>query len=425
MQDSVQENRFHHHPLITGVIITIVVIVIAICLIEFVLGKSRPPDRPLLDKVAPQRHVQLREYSPNTRHYFEAMAVRKNAPVAPNPTYLVVTDSDGCIRPSNLHDEPDVSIVFLGGSTTEGVLIEAGKRWPERTVALIEEDVGININGCNAGRSGANVMHSTIKLLTAFMPQSIDIAVLMHGINDMGLLTRLKTYWPSDDWHFGQVRTEEFSIDRGIKILRNTLVPNIYEAIREPGGSADVAIGNLKLSFPLREVHALPLQMPLPEIPSVRGGGASARLEAFGRAVIAFVRMAKAWGIEPVLVTQYLEAQPSSKSLGGFLDPQQLGRLGLNAQSVGREHDLFNATLRSVARSEGALVVDIASIFADTKKRKRLEDHSFTYDSMHYHERGAAEAAKHMAASLRQPVLQIVAERILTEGMDDTQETFR
>ena len=238
------------------------------------------------------------------------------------------------------------------------------------------------------------------------------IAVLKHGINDMGLLTRRGTYWPLDEWHFSQVRTQEHSVEQGIRVLRNTLIPNLYEAIREPRGDAGTAMGELGLPLGLREAQAAPRELPLPHA-SHDPLAVAARLEAFERAVVTFVRTAKAWGIEPVLVTQYLEEKPSSTALGGFLDPQRLARLGLDTEAVGREHDLFNATLRAVARIEGVELIDLAAELERLKGSDPSQDNAITYDSMHYHESGAEHAVKLTAEALTLIVERIVRTRSL------------
>jgi len=77
-----------------------------------------------------QRAIRLPLFPPHTqyvsrppREYLEARTEGLEA-----RDYVVETDADGFIKPGRIHKNPDLTIAFLGGSTTENFLVPAEAR---------------------------------------------------------------------------------------------------------------------------------------------------------------------------------------------------------------------------------------------------------------------------------------------------------
>lgn len=85
-----------------------------------------------------RRYILLREHEP-----------LKNVIVEPNDSYMKISDSlvqkkyrlrvdeNGFIMPSKIYDQPDMSIVFLGGSTTECLYMDEENRFPYLTGRIL------------------------------------------------------------------------------------------------------------------------------------------------------------------------------------------------------------------------------------------------------------------------------------------------
>lgn len=100
------------------------------------------------------------------------------------------TDANGFIQPSLLHDKPDWTVAFVGGSTTAMNWVLEEKRFPHLAGQVLERRLGKKINTVNAARSGNNTLHSIFIVLAKLYPLKPDFIVMMHAINDLSLLLR-------------------------------------------------------------------------------------------------------------------------------------------------------------------------------------------------------------------------------------------
>ena len=142
----------------------------------------------------------------------------------------MATDSEGFIEPARRHKQPDLNIVFLGGSTTECMYVAPDNRFPHLTAVKLEQALGLKINGINAGFSGNNSMHSLLLLLGKVVPLRPDYVVLMHGVDDIGALSSNGTYWIKS----GSLRLfeeERLSVEDAGKVLVKTLIPYSSEQL--------------------------------------------------------------------------------------------------------------------------------------------------------------------------------------------------
>lgn len=144
------------------------------------------------------RFIKLREYLPNTE-IFARPSRDYMTHVAPNTIerkyYRLAIDSNGFIGPSEIHASPDHKIVFLGGSTTECLYVDEDKRFPYVVGRQLESTAQLKINTYNGGVSANESMHSLNALINKVLPMKPSIVVVMHNVNDLGVLRAHGSYW--------------------------------------------------------------------------------------------------------------------------------------------------------------------------------------------------------------------------------------
>ncbi|MCS5710790.1 GDSL-type esterase/lipase family protein [Candidatus Berkiella aquae] len=144
------------------------------------------------------RFIKLREHSPETARY-ERPSRNYISHIAPNTVerkyYKISTDRHGFIGPSEIHTNPDIKIVFLGGSTTECLYMQEQERFPYLVGRQLEKSLAKKVNTYNGGVSANESMHSLNILMNKVLPMKPQIVVFMHNINDLVILRSQGTYW--------------------------------------------------------------------------------------------------------------------------------------------------------------------------------------------------------------------------------------
>ena len=137
------------------------------------------------------RFIKLREHRPN-QEKFERPSRNYIRNIAPNSIerkyYRVATDEHGFIGPSQIHENPDIKIVFLGGSTTECLYMEEEERFPYKVGRALESALKKKVNSYNGGVSANESMHSLNVLINKVLPMKPTMVVFMHNINDLVIL---------------------------------------------------------------------------------------------------------------------------------------------------------------------------------------------------------------------------------------------
>ncbi|MEC9367387.1 MAG: hypothetical protein VX871_01700, partial [Pseudomonadota bacterium] len=126
--------------------------------------------------------------------------------------------------------------------------------------------------------------------------------------------------------------------------------------------------------------------VPIPEKREALGNQFEASLRSF-------VRLAKAWGSRPVLMTQVLVHPDGKGGFAGMIAPEQLARGDFDAASFASIQDYANAIIRQVALSEEALLIDLAT----ARTWRHRED---VYDGLHFTALGARRVADIVAGAL-------------------------
>lgn len=273
---------------------------------------------------------------------------------------LFQTDDRGYILPGRQFESPDFTIAFIGGSTTECRYVRDDLRFPALTSVLLK-DKGFRVNTLNAARSGNTTHDSINKYFNHVALDKPDIVVMMHAINDHGVLAKDPAYASRS----GQV------VNAGMQIkwmlLNLSTHSSLFGLLRE-----------IEYWLVPREVGMLTssLGAPVDATPFI------ARLETF-------VSMVRSFGAVPVLMTQ----------------PLAEAKTGLTPEWADTYNQkLFNDAVRDVAAAMAVPLVDLDQWMSE------IPDFSenplrYLYDGIHATDIGSRTYAQAIASVLT-PILQ-------------------
>lgn len=367
-------NRFERHPILTWTGVTVFFLLLGLTALEVVLRLTPLGDVLVNDpwSFATTRHLELREYPPNTTFRFATPDIRRSSGDPVPDTYLLQTDGQGFLRPGRTHQNPDITIAFLGGSTTECLYIEPELRFPVLIGRALEERLGLKVNVINAARSGSNTQHMQLVLQGKILPLRPDIVVLMENTNDLGILSRHGSYW-NDDPTFRIVGETPRGIVTGMRYVRDGLLGYSYRLFRNAGAQLAVLFG-------LSSAQA-------------RAQSEAGKNEDWARqyeaSLTQFVHTTQAWGGRPVLMTQVIQDSSERRrdvAAGtNYLADALLARRGFSAESFDNMHAYFNGIARNVAAQHGAGLIDLA--------RADGWDGTMMYDGLHFSGPGSRRVA--------------------------------
>ena len=310
----------------------------------------------------PDRVVKLRMQHASTHHQIDRSAIHPD-----KPDTLLRTDSRSYLLPSFQYEQPDCTVVFLGGSTTECCAVDEATRFP----ALVSSKLAkhdLHVNTLNAGTSG-NTLHDSINIyFNHALQDKPDIVVLMHACNDVGVLIRGEGYRSRE----GLFLNWSFLANSWLKGLTNHsyLLAIMRQTLRE-------------------HTHFFPEE---PEEKLLASNAASPQLDGeYEKRLRTFIRMCHATGAKPVVMTQ-----PTSGCIS------ELTPDWIDATVQTR----FNDLVRRVGAEENATVVDLVKYLEDEVPNWRDPMNIF-YDGVHVTDRGSMLYGEHITARLL-PLIQSV-----------------
>lgn len=282
--------------------------------------------------------------------------------------YRLRTDDNGFIQPSRVHERPDLSVVFLGGSTTECHFMDEEARFPYLAGRQLEALLGKKVNAYNTGQAGNNTLHCNLILQAKVLPMRPQFAVLMECINDLTFLAVLGDYWSPS-------ATRGVIHDKDYNFAKRWIIDNLIGHKKTTADASDEFAG-----------QRAPAQNLSPERIS----------REYRKNLELFVYLCRLHGITPVLMTQFNRFTPElPENLTRQMQPV-FQRWGI---SYGQYRDCYNAlneTVRQVAAERGALVIDL--------DRMVPKNSDTMYDVVHLNAEGsrlvAGIVAKAIAASL-------------------------
>ncbi len=371
-----QDNWFQQNPRKTLCLVVLMALLFMVAGAEELLKFLHHRQGIVLEAEVQRRYIKLREPRP-----LEQMRLRfpkSYLPYTDNAfakIYRVDIDANGFIKPSQKYLHPDLSLVFLGGSTTECMFMDEANRFPYVVGAILEQQTGKRINSYNGGLSGNNSLHAIDLLVNKVIPLEPRVVVFMEDINDLSTLLYKKTYWSSNN-----VRAPLETLEKGKllgKLLKESLIPQLNEAYRDFKGA---------LSSREEDEFAQERGMKLAVDPA-------GLAREFARNLEIFVDICRDRDITPVLMTQAnrVTANPDPV-VAAYI--AKCGRdTGISYQEFKGLYDLFNETIREVGRQKGVLVIDLA--------REVPPDKEHLYDLVHFIDAGSRLAAQIIAAQLR------------------------
>jgi lysophospholipase L1-like esterase len=339
-------------------------------LLFFVIGAAFLAEKILALKSAPNpyatdRFIRLKEFKPCFSGFLGS-----------DRQILFHTDENGFIMPSRIHEKADLSIVFLGGSTTECKAVNEENRFPYLAGRLIEKDTGLKVNSYNSGVAASDSLHSINILLNKIIPMKPDVVLMSHNINDLNILLYEETYWNNNPTrsHIVIMDTRP-SWRRLLKQIKDLIFPNIYNALYvafHPNVEPD-------------------------EFSHLRGKRISMDKDylagRFGSNLQIFIDICKANGITPLLMTQANRFKNNPDQI--IMDSMEKLKTehGINYDSYKEVYDLFNETIRQIGARNNVLVIDL--------DKEVPQEKEYMYDAVHFNDTGSRLAAEIISRDLK------------------------
>jgi hypothetical protein len=318
------------------------------------------------------RHITLRERPPLLSSYLRP--TKEDLEISDtlkDKRYRYRIDKNGFVVPSEKYVNPDKSLVFLGGSAVECIFVEEENRFPYLAGCLLEKKSGLKINSYNGGHGGNNSMHSLFILLSKVIPLKPSIVVMMHNINDLVILLYEKTYYNNNP-HKEIIVTENYGVLRLARMFGRKLFPNLYQA------------GSQLVDIP-RYLNIMEFG---DEFAHIRGAKITADKEKtisdFRKNLQLFMEICRTQKIIPVLMTM----QNRLKKVPDAITLKEFRRLSsdLSYEEFKNLFDAMNDAIRSQARENGVMVIDLA--------REVPQEKEFIYDMVHLNDTGCKRVAE-------------------------------
>lgn len=375
-KENQQKNIFERHPKTTmmftvGGLIVILVLGFEHYLVRYYSHK---------EKVGLRRFIRLREHYPSGINYVSLDEKAGGYTDYFDPKkYRFQIDEEGFVYPSIIHENPDLTIVFLGGSTTECMYVDEKKRFSYLVGRMIEAENRLRVNSVNSGVSGNNTLHSINILLNKIIPMNPDYVILMHNTNDLSVLLYEKTYWNSNRSRSVIIPENPNTLRTVAKALKNWLIPMTYMKVKK----ALIRCGIWERRDEFAHIRGKAIRIE-----------ATRLTNEFRSNLQIFIDICRARHIQPVLMTLFNWYEPEPHPLVKELLSDMENDFGITYESYYDIFTKFNQTIRDTGQRHGVTVIDL-----DRLLPKNLE---LTYDLGHLNNDGSALVA------------QIVTEQLLT-----------
>jgi len=334
---------------------------VALVVLELLLRVYNPleirfkPDRIVLP--VNKRYIinnvgKFTKLAPTTTHTKNALGFRGAPPPADFQNYL--------------------TIVTVGGSTTECFYLSDGRTWPDLLGKELARDFNrVWIN--NAGLDGATTYRHLILLEDYLIKLRPKVVLFLMGINDVGAgnldaTGQQRGPYLRNLWRGLLYRSEVYCLEQ-----------NLYHYFIAQSRGLRHSEVNLRavetLDHPSESVARQTLQ-------DYRTNS----LPFFAQRLEKLIRLSRAHGIEPVLITQPTLYGPGLDPVTGVNLAAIKVQDNFNGRMMFDFIELYNGVTRQVAQKEGVLLIDLA--------RELPRNSAYYYDYLHYTEPGAAAVAR-------------------------------
>jgi lysophospholipase L1-like esterase len=283
-----------------------------------------------------------------------------------------------------------LTIVAVGGSTTECFYLSDGRDWPARLAARLQPEfrkVWVN----NAGLDGHSTFGHLLLTRQALVRLHPKVTLYLIGVNDM---------FADEPRGFDKVAQNRWAALADHSELAATLL-NLYRW-RRTRRIEDLGAMPKPVALRDRPRHPVP-----PAVADRLWHEQDRRLAAFRGRLEELVALNREHGIEPVLITQPtllggvdprtgLDTRPMEVELWEKLDGELAWRL----------LERYNDVTRQVGRERGVLTVDLA--------RSLPKDSTFFYDFFHFTNPGADRVGEIVHGALRPWLAARYPDRVLS-----------
>jgi len=347
------------------------------------------PSSPGIPEYQTNRYIRLREYRPHSSMVLVPSETRLNiSDGLENKQYPLNIDAHGFVAPSIVHEHPDVTLVFLGGSTTECAYVSETKRFPFLVGQKLETMTQKTVNSINAGVRANTSLNSIDGFVNKVLPLHPQIAVLMHNINDLVMLLYEGTYWGSQQSDRSPVVELDLS-PQGQPTLRTVaadslqvFIPHLTQAVR----NLRKRVGNTQEADEFSHINA--------EHVEINDAYITYMMTEFKKNLSMFIGICQARNILPVLMTQAnrFKEHPDRVIIRHFEQLIQKRKLHFDYQELRSLHERFNEVIREVGEMNEVLVIDLATQIPQEK--------TFIADAVHLNDTGSKLAAEMISQQL-------------------------
>ena len=342
------------------------------------------------------RSVPIREWNPNQK--LDLKPSYKDLAFADGlekKVFPFSIDEKGFIKNKNrnkpVSGRENLKILFLGGSTTETMYVEPHNRFPSMVENILQNSLSKNVTTLNGGVGGNDSMNSLINLIAKGISERPHIAILMHNINDLALLSKTGSYWVapksraiviSDAMLDQELNLSTVQILRNVK---NILAPNLYKYLKER-------------LFPS-------ISFASDEFDGFRGNQMPDRdiiITQFKNSLQSFVSICKAWDIEPILMTQFNRITNDDPIFHSWAD-EVLSRERMSKKDFVNLYLNFNEVVRLIATENNILLIDLAKLIP--------QNSNYIFDLVHVNDSGSVLAAEIISENI---------EKLLIENNNDS-----
>ncbi|MBI4794944.1 MAG: hypothetical protein HY790_03745 [Deltaproteobacteria bacterium] len=295
-------------------------------------------------------------------------------------------DADGFIMPSRVHNHPDPTLVFLGGSTTACYYVDEEERFPFLAGRLLEKDTKLKVNSYNSGVGGNFSLHSLDILLNKVIPMKPEVVVMMHHINDLAILMFAGSYW-SKDFKKGNtapiVELNKKIID--FRLLVDRFIPHLYNVLKELEKKVRRTLRPKKAASQedeLRDIRGKKIVLDKEHL-----------VKEFKMNLQMFINICRARNITPVLMTMANRLKENPDPLILELTKGLERDHGITYKEYKEVFDLFNQAIRQTAAANGVLAIDLA--------RAAPQEKEYIYDLVHFTNPGSRLAARVIKEGLK------------------------
>ena len=272
-----------------------------------------------------------------------------------------------------------LSILTVGGSTTESSYFRHERSWPGQLAARLSENFGsVWLN--NAGLDGHSTFGHVVLLRDHLVALNPDVIVFLIGVNDIGL---------DRPQRFDRDQVNSLGLSSPKQFVRSLAKFSDVAALTLNGWRTFAAWrqGLLRGQTPSVNVGDASTRRALPPSPArVQELTRSELLEGFASRIFELIALCDRNGIYPIVVTQPFVAADRQ------VDRTYEGMSGLTAAENWHVLEAYNDVTRSVVGARNASLVDLASLMPHRR--------AYFTDLIHFSQAGANEVARLLYAKL-------------------------